>query len=54
MGKIDKKESNLSIPGKPMSKLELEKMIKAAEEGNFHSIKDLKTKVSEWKSKSEK
>ncbi|MBD3749999.1 MAG: hypothetical protein IE931_10930 [Sphingobacteriales bacterium] len=54
MGKIDKKEPNFSIPGKPMNQVELEKMIKIAEEGNFHSIKDLKAKVSDWKSKSEK
>lgn len=54
MGKIDKKDSNFSIPGKPMNQAELEKMVKAAEEGNFYSIKDLKAKVSGWKLKSKK
>lgn len=54
MGKLKSENKNLAIPGNPMTQQEMDEMIKKAEQGNFHSMEELKHKISGWKLKYEK
>ena len=54
MSKIKISENNYAVSGNPMSERDLESMIKTAENGQFHSMKYLKEKISEWKQKFKK
>lgn len=48
------KSKNLATPGKPMSQEAFESLIKEAEEGEFHTLKESKKIFKEWRSKVEK
>ncbi len=51
MSKTKFLDTNYAIPGEPASEKDLRKMIATAEDGKFHSMKDLDKKISEWKLK---
>ncbi|MHA4741836.1 hypothetical protein [Dyadobacter sp. MSC1_007] len=51
MGKTKTLKTDYALPGQPMSEAEAKKMIQEAQNGKFHSMQDLKVKISEWKSK---
>jgi hypothetical protein len=51
MAKSDTSKINYAVPGKPMSKAEMEQMIKEAENGKFHSMRAVRGKVEKWKIK---
>ncbi len=51
MAKVKFDKDNYALPGDAMSQKEFEEMIKKAEAGPFHSIKDLKIEVAKWKAK---
>lgn len=51
MSKTKIPHTNYAVPGEPMSEEDLRKMIASAENGKFHSMKDLDKKISEWKLK---
>jgi predicted transcriptional regulator len=54
MGKLKSDNKNLAIPGNAITQKEMDEMIKKAENGNFHSMEELKHKISGWKLKYEK
>ena len=41
--------NNLATPGKPMSQKKFTSMIKEAEEGEFLSVEEFKTRFEAWK-----
>ena len=51
MSKTKSSKTNYAIPGKPMDQQEFERMIKDAENGNFHSMKAVKEEFEKWKVK---
>jgi hypothetical protein len=42
-------ENNLATPGKPMSQKKFAALIKEAEEGEFHTLEEFKTKFEQWR-----
>jgi len=51
MRKVKTEKVNYAIPGDPMSPDEMQRMIKEAENGKFHSMHAVKRKVEQWKQK---
>jgi len=49
MSKIRPSKTNYAVPGKPMDQQEFERMVKDAENGNFHSLKTVKEETEKWK-----
>lgn len=49
IGKLKSDNKNLAIPGNAITQKEMDEMIKKAENGNFHSMEELKHKISGWK-----
>lgn len=54
MSKTKNSTSNYAFAGQPMTEEQFKKMVESAENGKFHSMKDLKEKISEWKQKLKK
>lgn len=51
MGKIKTAKINYALPGEPMTQEEMDRSIREAQNGKFHSMQELKQKISEWKTK---
>lgn len=41
--------NNLATPGKPMSQKKFASLIKEAEEGEFYTLEEFKTKFEQWR-----
>lgn len=49
MKTIKNKTENFAIPGKPMSQKKFSSIIKQAEEGNFMTLEEFKTRFDQWR-----
>lgn len=51
MGKVKSVRTSYSAAGDALNQQEFEQMIKKAENGPFHSMKEVKNELAKWKAK---